>query len=211
MTPERGLLLPNCENERTVHRQRIDSRSSGYTEPHENDAIPTEVLVKSKYSCGFPMVEPALSPHLRSEEICRREDIHVRADELRPSGGLLSLRGRRYALALQNVTDGLVAHFMPEVGQRSGNPVVTPRLVLLGETQHQLVDVGVDPRSPWILSAPGAVELLRDKPPVPTQERVGFHDTRDVKNLLTQTLSALRQRPPFAIRQAHVTLDLTRC
>ncbi len=60
--------------------------------------------------------QPTLSPHLRGEEICRREDVHVRADELRPGGGLLSLRGTRYALAIQNVTDGLVAHFMPEVG-----------------------------------------------------------------------------------------------
>ena len=55
----------------------------------------------------------------------------------------------------------------------------------------------------------GAVELLRDKPPVPTQDRVGFHDTRDlVEGLLTETPSYLSQRPPFAIGQAQATLDL---
>ena len=50
--------------------------------------------------------QSALSPHLRGGEICRRDDVHVGADELPPGGGLLSLRGRRYAPAFQNVTDG---------------------------------------------------------------------------------------------------------
>ena len=40
----------------------------------------------------------------------------MRADELRPGRGLLSLRGRRNPVAFQNVADGLVTHLMPEVG-----------------------------------------------------------------------------------------------
>ena len=60
--------------------------------------------------------QPALSPHLRGEEICRREHVHVRADELPPRRGLTTLWCERNAVAFQNVTDGLIGHFMPEVG-----------------------------------------------------------------------------------------------
>ena len=60
--------------------------------------------------------QPTLSPHLRGEEVRRCKDVHMRADELRSGGGLLSLRGRRYAVTSQNVADGLVTHLMPEVG-----------------------------------------------------------------------------------------------
>ena len=60
--------------------------------------------------------QPTLSPHLRGEEVRRCKDVHMRADELRPGGGLLSLRGRRYAVTSQGVADGLVTHLMPEVG-----------------------------------------------------------------------------------------------
>ena len=59
--------------------------------------------------------QPALSPHFRGEEICRREDVHVREDELHSRRGLPTLWCERNAVAFQNVTDGLVGHFMPEV------------------------------------------------------------------------------------------------
>ena len=60
-------------------------------------------------------------------------------------------------------TNRLCAHRPDDIDE-----LVTPGLVLLGETHHQFFDVGVDPRSPWILTVLGAVELLRHKPPVLT-------------------------------------------
>ncbi len=60
--------------------------------------------------------QPALSPHFRGEKICCREDVHVRADELPPRRGLTTLWCERNAVAFQNVTDGLIGYFMPEVG-----------------------------------------------------------------------------------------------
>ena len=41
---------------------------------------------------------------------------NMRADELPPRRGLPTLWCERNAVAFQNVTDGLVGHFMPEVG-----------------------------------------------------------------------------------------------
>ena len=53
--------------------------------------------------------EPRFRPPLSGEEIRRRKDLHVRADELLPRRGLLALRRGRYTVAFQNVTDGFVS------------------------------------------------------------------------------------------------------
>jgi len=40
----------------------------------------------------------------------------------------------------QDVAHGLVGHLMPQVGQGSHNPVVTPAGVLASEANHQILD-----------------------------------------------------------------------
>ena len=153
--------------------------------------------------------EPRLRPHLRGEEICRRKDVHVRADELVPRRCLFSLRHGRYAVALQYVADGLVAHSVPEVRQRARDAIVAPRSVLSGEADNQLFDFIVDSWSPRVRPVLGTVELPCDELAVPPEDRIGPDDTRYLfERSLAELFSDLGQRSPLTIGQAQTALQL---
>ena len=66
--------------------------------------------------------QSAQSENLHAEEIgpCQY------ANERRPRRRALPLRGRRYAVAPQNIADRLVRHLVPQVGQRPHDSVAEP-------------------------------------------------------------------------------------
>jgi len=130
--------------------------------------------------------EPRFRPHLRGEEIRRRKDVHVRADELLPCRGLSALRRGRYTVALQNVADGSVAHSIPEVRHRPGNAMVAPRSVLTREADNQLFELLVDSWSPPIRPVLGTVEL-------PCDETATF-DSSDPTTKNSPVETAVRER-----------------
>jgi hypothetical protein len=79
----------------------------------------------------------------------------------------------------QNVANGLIGTKVTQVGQRADDAIVTPARVLTCHADDQSFQLCIDPRPPRILAVLGAIELLRDQLPVPSQDRVGFGDTSD--------------------------------
>ena len=69
---------------------------------------------------------------LNGEEVCSGKDGHVSGDEVLPSRALAAFRRWRDAVALQNVSDGLIGDLMAEVGESAGDAIVTPACVLPG-------------------------------------------------------------------------------
>src|SRR5664279_3765977 len=74
------------------------------------------------------------------EEVRSRQHRHGASYELAPGRGSLPLRRRRVAMAAQNVSDRLITHRVPEVGQCSYNPVVAPAGILPRNSNHQALD-----------------------------------------------------------------------
>ena len=154
--------------------------------------------------------QPTLSPHLRGEEVRRCEDVCMRADELLPGRGPLSLRSRWYAVAPQNVPHRLVAHLVTEVRQGTGDSVVTPTLIFGCETDDQFLDLFVDPRPPGVFPFLRAVELLRHELPMPGQDRLELHNARHfLERLPPKPLTNLRQRPSLAVCQFQAAFGLS--
>src|SRR5262245_8903803 len=54
-------------------------------------------------------------PNLRGEEICRRQNIPVTFEELRPGHPFLSLRRRFDPCFFENPSDGAATNVMPEI------------------------------------------------------------------------------------------------
>jgi hypothetical protein len=69
---------------------------------------------------------------LNGAEVCPGEDGHVGGDELLPLRALAACRGWRDAVALQNVSDRLIADLMAEIGESASDTIVIPAFVLLG-------------------------------------------------------------------------------
>src|SRR5215475_13419125 len=67
--------------------------------------------------------QAGLGPDLGSEEVSGHEDIQVRADELFPRRGGLTLWCWREAMALEDVANSLVTDGIPEVGECADDPV----------------------------------------------------------------------------------------
>src|ERR1019366_3205374 len=66
-----------------------------------------------KNSTLLPKYSPFLriywaKPHFHRKEICSHQNIHMRADEVFPAGGVLSFGGRRDSMATQDVAHRLV-------------------------------------------------------------------------------------------------------
>jgi hypothetical protein len=79
----------------------------------------------------------------------------------------------------QNVANRLIGYGVTQIGQRTYNAVVTPAGVFPCHPDDQSFQLFVNLRSSGILAVLGAIELLRDQLPVPSQDRVGFGDTSD--------------------------------
>jgi hypothetical protein len=66
---------------------------------------------------------------------------------------------------------GIATHTISQIGQRSGNPVITPVPVLLGQANDQLLDLR-DPRPAWAATLFGTIELVGDQLAIPGQDGV---------------------------------------
>jgi len=53
----------------------------------------------------------------------------------------------RQAVAPQDITNRLIGNLVPQIGQRSRDPVIAPIPVLAGQANDQLLDLTLDPRS----------------------------------------------------------------
>jgi hypothetical protein len=76
--------------------------------------------------------QPTPGPHLGGKKISRDPHVHMHADELVPCRGLLALRSRWNAMALEDVADRLVADRVSQVGQCPDDPILAPGAILLG-------------------------------------------------------------------------------
>src|SRR5262245_3990676 len=74
-------------------------------------------------------------------------------NERRPGCRTLAFWCRQQAVALQHITDRLVAHLVPQIGQRPHDPVITPAMVLPGDANDQLLDLALDPSRPGLRRA----------------------------------------------------------
>ncbi len=97
---------------------------------------------------------------------------------------------------------------MPHITQRSHNPPVSPRSILPGELNHQLLDRLSAPFTPQGSTLLGAVELPRDQPPMPAEDRFRPDDLGHVgERLSPQTLADLGQADALRIAQTNSALD----
>ena len=70
--------------------------------------------------------QPAQRQHLGGEEVGPCQQLHVSPDEVRPRGCALALRRRRQTVAPQNIANRLIGNLVPQISQRSRNPVIAP-------------------------------------------------------------------------------------
>ena len=99
----------------------------------------------------------------------------------------------------QNIADRLIVSNM---GQRARDPVVAPALILACESHDERFNVGSDSWPAWIGASLGAIEFRGHQFPIPSQNGVGFGDTRHVRqSLSSQPAADLGQRRTFGIGQ----------
>jgi nicotinamidase-related amidase len=67
----------------------------------------------------------------------------------------------------------LIGNLVAQIGQSSGDPVITPGPVLLAHANDQVFDVFDDWRPAWASTAMRPIEFASDKPSVPPQEVSG--------------------------------------
>jgi len=77
--------------------------------------------------------QPAQRQHLGCEEVGACQQVHVGPDEGGPRGRPLALGRWRQAVTPQYIADRLIGNLVPQIGQRSGDPVVAPAPVLAGD------------------------------------------------------------------------------
>jgi hypothetical protein len=61
-----------------------------------------------------------------------------------------------------------------QIRQGGGNPVVPPTAILLSHPDNESFHLRIDARPAGIASTPESVELLCDRPSVPSQNGLGF-------------------------------------
>src|SRR5262245_33805708 len=89
---------------------------------------------------------------LDREEISGGEHLPTPLEELCPAHARLpSLRRRLHMVTAQDIPYGTRVDGMPQVGQGTLNPSITPRGILLSHLDDELFDFLSDPRAPvWL-------------------------------------------------------------
>src|SRR5262247_1089637 len=98
----------------------------------------------------------------------------MRTDKLLPRRGRLALRGRRDAMALQNVAHRLRTDRQAQVSQGADDPVIAPGAILPGYPDNQRFQLRVNVGTAWSLTLGGAIKLLCNQSAVPGEDGVGF-------------------------------------
>jgi len=96
---------------------------------------------------------------LDREEVGAGENVHARTNKVLPGGCLAPLQHWRDSMPAQDVAHGLVGHLIPQIGQSSYNPVLTPAGVLASQAHHQILDLWTGARSAGRAALFGAVEF----------------------------------------------------
>jgi hypothetical protein len=130
-------------------------------------------------------------------------------DKLQPSHRLLALRSGGNAMPLEDVSHCLIADRIAQVGQSTHDTVITPRAVLTGHPDHQVLDLfvnaGTTNRFPWRRESNFSVGELT----VPGEDRVRLGNSGDFfQSLLPQLGTKLCKFFAFAVGALHATIDL---
>ncbi len=72
------------------------------------------------------------------------ENLQVRANEVFPGCCVPALRGRRDAVAVEDIADRLIRHGGAQIRQRSYDAIIAPAGILPGQAHHQAFDVAID-------------------------------------------------------------------
>jgi hypothetical protein len=135
--------------------------------------LPAPKVEKKENVAGH---QAAQRPYLGGKEGGRDEDLHMRADKFFPGGDLLPLWGGWDAIALEDVAHGLITDRVSQMLQYTGNAVIAPTAVLLGQAHYYGLQLRIDRWTPSSLPLLGAIELLCHELPVPGENGVGHDD-----------------------------------
>ena len=110
-------------------------------------------------------------------------------------------------MALQDIADRLIAYTICQIGQRPGNPVITPVPVLLGQTNDQLLDLARDPRPAWAATSFRAIELVGDQLAIPGQNGVGLSHSCDLgESRAAEPMPDFTKRGALGVRERALTM-----
>jgi hypothetical protein len=150
-----------------------------------------------------------LRPHCTGEKVRGQQYIHVDTDEFPPGHGLLTFWGGWQTMALEDISYGLIADRIAQVGQSPHNPIIAPRAILSGHPHHESFEVVANAGTSNRLTRLCTVTLLGGKLAVPSQDGVGPDNRHDLlEGLLAQLLAKLGGGLTVAISQLHATSDL---
>src|SRR5262245_17455845 len=121
-------------------------------------------------------------------------------NERRPGCRALAFWCRQQAMALQHITDRLVAHLVPEIGQRPHDPVITPAMVLPGHANDQLLNLALDPRPTRASTRLRAIEFAGHQLAVPGQDGIRPGYSRHLGECLAaKSVADLSQRGSLGV------------
>jgi hypothetical protein len=83
----------------------------------------------------------------------------------------------------QDIADSLVGHLIPQVGQCSYNPVITPAGVLASQANHRILDLWTGARPAGRAALLGAIEFLSQKSAIPGENGIGFGEAEQPTRL----------------------------
>src|SRR5882757_3825971 len=130
-------------------------------------------------------------------------------NECRPGCRALALRRWQQGVALQHITDRLVADPVPQISQRPDDTVITPVIVLLRHAYDQLLNLSLDPRPAGASTRLRAIEFSGNQLAVPGQDSVRPGHSRHLgENLAAQSMADLSQRSALGVRQLQPPLQL---
>src|ERR1017187_6255800 len=98
---------------------------------------------------------------------------------------------------------------MPQIGQRTHNPVIAPGPVLLGHADNQLFDFSVNPRPARGSTLLRAIELASDEPSVPSQDGIRQGGSRHLaERLAAQPMANFAQLRSLGVRELQPPVQL---
>jgi hypothetical protein len=80
----------------------------------------------------------------------------------------------------QDIADSLVGHLIPQIGQRSHNPVIPPAGVLASQANHQILDLCTGARPARRAALLGAIEFLSHQLAIPGKNGIGSGEARNL-------------------------------
>jgi hypothetical protein len=124
--------------------------------------------------------QSAHGQHLDGEEVGCRQAVPMSGQERLPGRVRAPLRCGLDAILFEDRFDRVARHVVAETLQPAADACVAPGRILGCHAYHKRGDVRLGARATGA-SRLGSVVLLGDEPPIPTEDRVGCHDSRDVR------------------------------